>query len=95
MDVKKTTMFRANVRRFCHQSGITQCELAHRAKLSEQWLSRMLSGRSNPTLPVCERIAIALDTSLEALLADAPDTTSFADSKISSPIGLDVNSPIG
>jgi len=47
-------------------------KVAKRAKLSRPWFSRMLNGKSAPTLPVCDRIAGALDTSLEALIAQPP-----------------------
>ena len=66
---EKTDAFRANIRQQCILQGLTQDELARRAKLSPEWLCRMLRGKSNPTLPVCERIAKALETSLEALVA--------------------------
>ena len=66
---EKTDAFRANVREQCRLQGLTQDELAKRAGLSPEWLCRMLRGKSNPTLPVCERIAHALKTSLEALVA--------------------------
>jgi len=69
---EKTDAFRANVRYFLDLQGMTQRDLAHAAKLSPEWLSKMLAGRSNPTLPVCERIAIALKTSLESLVATPP-----------------------
>lgn len=67
---EKTEAFRHNVRHYCRLTGLTQGELAERADLSQEWLSRMLAGKSNPTLPVCERIATALGISLEALLAE-------------------------
>jgi len=67
---EKTDAFRRNVVKQVRLLGITYGELATRAGLSREWLSKMLHGRSNPTLPVCEQIATALDTSLEALVAD-------------------------
>ncbi len=66
---EKTDAFRKNVRQFTKLKGMTLGDLAKNAGLSREWLSKMLAGRSNPTLPVCEKIAKALDTSLEALLA--------------------------
>ena len=66
---EKTDAFRENVRRYVKLHGLTYGELADKAGLSREWLSKMLAGKSNPTLPVCERIAEALDTSLEALVA--------------------------
>lgn len=73
----KTDAFRANVRRQVELQGLTYGELASRAGLSREWLSTMLHGKSNPTLPVCERIAAALETSLEALVAE-PTRSSVA-----------------
>jgi transcriptional regulator with XRE-family HTH domain len=85
----KTDAFRSNVREFARLRGLTQRELAAKAGLSPEWLCTMLAGRSNPTLPVCERIASALGTSLESLVAmpeakipaigpDSPDFASAA-----------------
>jgi transcriptional regulator with XRE-family HTH domain len=65
----KTDAFRDNVRRFCKLQGLKQKELAARAGLSPEWLCEMLGGKSNPTLPVCERISDALGVSLEALIS--------------------------
>jgi len=66
---EKTDAFRENVRYYTKLKGMTLGGLADKAGLSREWLSKMLAGRSNPTLPVCERIANALDMSLEALIA--------------------------
>lgn len=66
---EKTDAFRENVRRYLKLQGLTQEQLAARAELSPQWLNKMLRGHSNPTLPVCERIAGALEISLEALVS--------------------------
>jgi len=67
---QKTEAFRENVRHYVGLHGITYGELAQRAGLSREWLSKMLAGKSNPTLPVCERIAEALGVSLEAMVAE-------------------------
>jgi transcriptional regulator with XRE-family HTH domain len=66
----KTDWFRSNVRERVRLLGTTYVALAKSAGISPEYLSRMLSGRSAPTLPVCEAIAAALGTSLEALIAD-------------------------
>ena len=71
---EKTDAFRKNVRQFTKLKGMTLGELAEKSDLSPEWLSKMLSGRSNPTLPVCERIAEALDISLEALVSSSTTT---------------------
>ena len=79
MPPPKTDAFRVNVRSYTKLRGLTFGELAEKASLSREWLSKMLSGRSNPTLPVCERIARALGVSLEALVSE-PVTTISEDS---------------
>lgn len=71
----KTTAFRANVRHYLGLLKMTQEKLAEEASLSPEWLCRMLAGKSNPTLPVCERIARALRVSLEALVSEPTDAT--------------------
>ena len=68
---EKTDAFRKNVRQYAKLKGMTLGELADKSDLTPEWLSKMLAGRSNPTLPVCERIAIALDMSLEALVSSS------------------------
>jgi len=65
---EKTDTFRANIREQCRLQGMTQDQLATKARLSPEWLSKMLCGKSNPTLPVCERIAQALKVPLGSLL---------------------------
>jgi len=90
IDVAKTDLFRKNVRDFCRLRGITQGKLARRADLSQEWLSTMLTGKSNPTLPVCERIAKALETSLEALLAEPEPPVLEAEKASPVETGVDV-----
>ena len=67
---QKADLFRSNVRRHVRLMGITFGELSKKAGISREYLSHMLSGRSSPTLDFCEKIAAALETSLEALLAE-------------------------
>ena len=66
---EKTDAFRVNVLHYMDLQKMSQRDLAIRAGLSPEWLCKMLKGRSNPTLPVCERIAQALRVSLEALVS--------------------------
>ena len=68
----KTEAFRINVRRYVRLNDITYGTLAEKAGLSREWLSKMLAGKSNPTLPVCERIAVALNVSLAVLVSEPP-----------------------
>ena len=70
MVTRKMDLFRQNVREQLKLRRMTQGDLAERVGLSQEWLSKMLCGKSNPTLPTCERIARGLETSLEALLAE-------------------------
>ncbi len=72
---EKTDAFRKNVRQYTKLKGMTLGELADKSDLSPEWLSKMLAGRSNPTLPVCERIASALEMSLEALVSSSTTTS--------------------
>ncbi len=68
----KIELFRENVRRQAGLLGLRYLDVAEKAGICHTYLSRILHGKSDPTLPVCERIAAALDTSLEALLAEPP-----------------------
>jgi len=67
---KKAELFRSNVRKHVELLGMKYADLAEKANISRPYLHRMLAGKSQPTLPVCEAIAAALGTSLEALLAE-------------------------
>ena len=67
---KKAELFRVNIRKHAALLGMTYADLAQKANISRPYLSRMLAGKSEPTLPVCEAIASAMGTSLEALLAE-------------------------
>jgi transcriptional regulator with XRE-family HTH domain len=67
---QKVELFRSNVRREVQRTGVLYSVVAEKAGICSTYLSRILNGRSDPTLPVCEKIAFALGTSLEALLAE-------------------------
>ena len=66
----KVHLFRTNVRREADRIGMNHYEIAENAGISHTYLSRVLNGKSDPTLSMCEKIAAALGTSLEALLAE-------------------------
>ena len=72
---EKTEAFRRNVREVLALKDMTQGELARRTGLSQAWLSEMLNGKANPSLLTCERIARALATPLEGLIASPPAPT--------------------
>lgn len=80
---EKSDAFRANVREDLRLRGITQTELAKRAEISDVYLSLILSGKSNPSLVICEKIAHGLGTSLEALIA--PRGTSSMKAAVATP----------
>ncbi len=69
---EKTEAFRHNVREELSRRKMTQGELASLTGLSQAWLSEMLNGKANPSLRTCERIAQALATPLEGLIANPP-----------------------
>ena len=67
---EKSEAFCRNVRELMKLKGTSQSELARQTKLSRAWLSEMLNGKANPSLLTCEKIARALGTSLEGLIAE-------------------------
>jgi transcriptional regulator with XRE-family HTH domain len=54
------------------QSGLSQSDVAHRAGLAPSYLSRIETGRIQPTVPTANKIAAALRVSLSELLAPRP-----------------------
>ncbi|HAM16341.1 MAG TPA: transcriptional regulator [Eggerthellaceae bacterium] len=50
------------------EAGLTQVQLSARAGITQTVLSRIESGKGNPTLGLLEDIAAALDARLEVLL---------------------------
>ena len=54
-----------------HELGVTQEELAHRAKVHRTYLADIERGFRNPTLKIICRLAEALDLTAEDLLGRA------------------------
>ncbi len=54
------------------QSGLSQSEVAHRAGLAASYLSRIETGKIQPTVPTANKIAAALRVSLSELLGPRP-----------------------
>lgn len=50
-------------------AGLTQAQLASRARITQTVLSRIESGKGNPTLGLLEDVAVALDMRLEVKLS--------------------------
>ena len=65
MDVRRRVGL--NVQQLRRARGLSQEELAHRAEIHQTYLSGVETGRSNPSIQVLQRIAIALDGDIEDL----------------------------
>lgn len=57
-----------NIRRFRIEAGLTQVELARRAKLTDVYISRVEQGSRNLTLDSVEQIAAALEVPIVYLI---------------------------
>jgi transcriptional regulator with XRE-family HTH domain len=74
MIVKANKTFIKNVRETIGKLQWTQAELARRCGYKTPFISRLLSGRHEPMLSTCEKIATALNMSLVDLLSgNSPD----------------------
>ena len=57
------------IRRLREAQGLTQIELARRAKVSQGYVAALEGGiKKNPSLPTLKRLAKALDVNVAALL---------------------------
>lgn len=62
-----------NVRRFRKRAGLSQEELAHRARLDRTYISGVERGVRNPTVLVLADIAETLEIGLADLIAEVAD----------------------
>jgi transcriptional regulator with XRE-family HTH domain len=69
MHVQAVQNFRHNVRLAMAARQLSQEGLAHTAKLSRPFLNRVLQGKQEPSMEVCDRIADALKTPLAELIS--------------------------
>jgi transcriptional regulator with XRE-family HTH domain len=60
--------FRDNLRARRLELGITQTELAERIQAQQPYIAALERGERSPTLPTLAKLAIALQTTPEALL---------------------------
>lgn len=67
MNLEKT--FGRNVRRLRKERGLSQEELADRARLHPTYVSGIETGYRNPTVKIIGRIAVALEVEPAALFA--------------------------
>lgn len=64
-------LFKKNVRAQMKQQGKSQAAVASSANMHRSVLSKYLSGAIEPSVPVIERIARALDTTAASLLSES------------------------
>jgi transcriptional regulator with XRE-family HTH domain len=57
-----------NLQEIRRARGLSQEELAHRAKIHQTYLSGVEGGKRNPSIVVLQRIAAALSVDIELLL---------------------------
>ena len=57
-----------NIRRIRLAKGMTQGDLCRKLEVDRGYMSNVESGKKNPTLSTIERIAKALDVSIEELM---------------------------
>lgn len=71
------TRFAARLRELRAGLGMTQAELAKKARCAEAYISRLETGRAAPGVDLVSRLAEALGTTIADLLPanDPPDTT--------------------
>lgn len=60
-----------NVRRYRHERGLTQAELAEAAEAADATISRVERGRLTPSVELARRLAEALDVTVDVLLRKA------------------------
>lgn len=61
-------VFLENVKRRLGELDITQRDLAERMKVTEAYVSQIISGRNVPSLLMVERVAVRLETTAQYLL---------------------------
>lgn len=68
VDVSPALALKIGMRQARKQAGLTQAQLAEKAKVTQQQIARAESPDSNPTLDLLDRIATALGASLSVEL---------------------------
>ena len=61
--------FAANLRRLRHERGLTQAELARKAKVALSYVGRLESAQSAPGIDLADKLAAALGVSPSELIA--------------------------
>ena len=58
----------SNIRKMREHKGLTQCELAERAGVSQVYISFCESGRREPSLKFCQKLAAVLNCPISAIV---------------------------
>lgn len=69
MNVQALKNFRVNLRALMEARGISQRDLADSAGISYPHVNRILMDKVEPSLPICDQLADALDVPLTDLLS--------------------------
>lgn len=70
--IRHTMNIRENVKAILHQKGMTQVELAQKLGVSKQTIQAFLRG--NVSVASLKRMAAAMDTTVENIVAEVPPT---------------------
>ncbi len=69
MRVTATQIFRRNLAREIETRGLSQRDLAKKAKITVPYVNRLLTGKAtNPSVDLCERIAKVLGLKLHDMI---------------------------
>ena len=63
----------ANLRRLLSERGMSQADLARETRDNAAYISRLCSGKLEPTASGAARVAAALSVTVEDLLSDPPE----------------------
>ena len=58
----------SNIRKMREHKGLTQCELAERAGVTQVYISYCESGRKEPSLKFCRKLAAILSCPISAIV---------------------------
>jgi transcriptional regulator with XRE-family HTH domain len=68
MEMNETDNFRSNLRDAMAQRELSQRSLAEAAGCSHVYINRVLGGFTDPSLPMCEKLADAVGVNLGTLI---------------------------
>lgn len=61
--------FRNNLRKALEEKGLTQKELARRSGVGREHICKILAGKHEPTLAICDALAHGINLPAEKLMA--------------------------